>query len=45
VAKGKRKASIVKAILESPITPDIPGSILQLHPNCEYLLQTDTIIL
>lgn len=38
VAKGKNKASIVKQMLQGPITTDIPASILQLHPCCEFLL-------
>jgi len=30
---GKAKASILKQVLYGPITPRVPGSILQLHPN------------
>ena len=37
-AKGAGKAAIVKQILEGPVTPDVPGSILQLHPDCEFIL-------
>ena len=37
-AKGESKAEIVKKMLHGPITTDIPASILQLHPNCEFLL-------
>src|ERR1700744_558120 len=38
VAKGAHKAeSIEKAIL-GPVTTDIPASVVQLHPNCEILL-------
>lgn len=37
-AKGESKAAIVKKMLRGPITTDIPASILQLHPNCEFLL-------
>jgi glucosamine-6-phosphate deaminase len=40
VAKGDSKAEIVKQMLQGPITTDIPASILQLHPNCELLLDT-----
>lgn len=32
-ADGERKASIMKQVLCGPITPKVPGSILQLHPN------------
>ncbi len=38
VAKGEAKADIVKEMLYGPVTTDIPASILQLHPNCEFLL-------
>ena len=38
VAKGTNKADIVKRMLEGPVTTDVPASILQLHPNCEFLL-------
>ncbi len=38
VAKGEHKAEMVKKMLQGPVTPDIPASILQLHPNCEFLL-------
>lgn len=40
VAKGANKADIVKQMLEGPVTTDIPASILQLHPNCEFLLDS-----
>ncbi len=30
---GKAKAPILKKVLYGPITPRVPGSILQLHPN------------
>ncbi len=32
-ANGKAKASILKQVLYGPITPRVPGSIIQLHPN------------
>ena len=38
VAKGANKTDIVKEMLEGPVTTDVPASILQLHPNCEFLL-------
>ena len=41
VAKGSSKADIVKKMLTGPITTDIPASILQLHPNCEFLLDEE----
>lgn len=42
VAKGENKASIVKQMLEGPITTDVPASVLQLHPNCEFLLDVNS---
>ena len=41
VAKGKNKAAIVKQMLQGPITTDVPASVLQLHPNCEFLLDAE----
>ena len=41
VAKGERKAAMVKQMLLGPVTTDIPASVLQLHPNCEFLLDAD----
>ena len=41
VANGKRKAAIVKRMLRGPVSEDVPASILQLHPNCEYLLDSE----
>ncbi len=38
LAKGAAKASIVKRMIEGPVTPEIPASVLQLHPCCEVLL-------
>ena len=34
VANGEVKAEAVRAMIEGPITPDCPASILQLHPDC-----------
>ncbi len=41
VAKGAEKASVIKDALFGPVTPAMPASILQLHPNCEILLDTE----
>ena len=38
VAKGRNKAAIVRKIIKGPVTEAVPASILQNHPNCEYLL-------
>lgn len=41
IAKGSHKADIVEQMLLGPVTEDIPASVLQLHPNCEFLLDAD----
>jgi glucosamine-6-phosphate deaminase len=41
IAKGKNKAEIIKKAVLGPITTDIPASVLQLHPNCEVLLDAE----
>lgn len=38
VAKGLNKADTVCRMLCGPVTPDLPASVLQLHPDCEFLL-------
>ena len=40
-AKGSSKAEIVREMLFGPITTSVPASVLQLHPNCEFLLDVD----
>jgi glucosamine-6-phosphate deaminase len=45
VAKGSHKAAIVKEILQGPVTEAVPGSVLQLHPACEYLLDAEAAAL
>jgi len=37
-ANGSHKARIIVAALMGPITPDVPASVLQLHPDCEVIL-------
>lgn len=41
IAKGRHKAEIIKKAVLGPVTTDIPASVLQLHPNCEVLLDAD----
>ena len=41
VAKGSHKADMVRQMLKGPVTEEIPASVLQLHPNCEFLLDAD----
>lgn len=38
LANGDNKADIIKRAVSLPITEDVPATVLQLHPNCEYLL-------
>ena len=33
VANGKGKAQILKQAFQGPVTPQVPASILQLHPQ------------
>ena len=36
--KGAAKAEVVRQVLQGPITPKVPASVLQLHPNlCVFL--------
>ncbi|MEO8471571.1 MAG: glucosamine-6-phosphate deaminase [Chryseolinea sp.] len=41
IVKGKHKAAMVKQAVLGPVTTDIPASVVQLHPNCEILLDAD----
>jgi len=41
IAKGTHKAEIVEKAILGPITTDMPASVVQLHPNCEILLDAD----
>ena len=38
LAKGAHKAAIVRRMLYDPVTPDVPATVLQLHPECQVLL-------
>jgi glucosamine-6-phosphate deaminase len=38
VAKGAHKAEIIEKAILGPVTTDVPASVVQLHPNCEILL-------
>ena len=41
IAKGAHKAEMVRQMLKGPVTGAIPASVLQLHPNCEFLLDAE----
>ena len=38
LAVGEAKAEAVKAMVEGPVTPDIPASVLQRHPDVTVIL-------
>lgn len=41
LASGKEKADIIEKMVNGPITPDVPASILQLHPDVTLILDMD----
>ena len=41
IVKGKHKANILAKAIQGPVTIDIPASIVQMHPNCEILMDAD----
>ena len=41
VAKGAHKAEIIREAILGPVTTDIPASVVQLHPNCEILVDAE----
>ncbi|HHV94668.1 MAG TPA: glucosamine-6-phosphate deaminase [Firmicutes bacterium] len=38
LANGEGKAEAVAAAIEGPVTEKVPASVLQLHPNCTFIL-------
>lgn len=38
LASGSEKAKVVEKMINGPITPDLPASILQLHPDVTLIL-------
>ena len=38
IASGEGKAKVVQAMIEGPITPELPASVLQLHPDVTIIL-------
>ena len=41
VANGKGKAEIVKKAFTGPVTPQVPASILQMHPDVVVVLDEE----
>ena len=39
---GPKKAWAVRAAVEGPVTPDVPASVLQEHPDCRLHLDRDS---
>lgn len=42
LASGKQKAEIIEKMVNGPITPDVPASILQLHPDVTLILDRES---
>lgn len=40
IANGEEKSDILEKALFGPITPEIPASIIQLHPNLTVVADT-----
>lgn len=40
LANGDNKADIIRRAVATPVSEDVPATVLQLHPNCEYLLDS-----
>ena len=45
LVSGKDKASILQKVLEGPVTPDVPASILQFHPNVILIADEEALSL
>ena len=43
VVSGKDKAEILKQVIQGPVTPEVPGSILQFHPDCTIIADEDAL--
>ncbi len=38
LASGESKAEAIAQAVKGPITPDLPASVLQLHPNVQFII-------
>ena len=45
IASGKDKAAILKKAFFGPVTPTVPASILQMHPNFVLVADEDALSL
>ena len=41
IVNGKEKAEILKKVLDSPITNELPATVLKLHPNFTIICDKD----
>ena len=42
---GYQNPKAVKAVVSGPVTPECPGSILQLHPDCTLVADEEALSL
>ncbi len=42
-ASGARKADILQKVLFGPVTPEVPGSVLQMHPRLIVVADTEAL--
>ncbi len=43
IVSGKEKAEALKAALTGPVTPKVPASVLQLHPDVAVVADEDAL--
>ena len=41
LAFGEKKADAIKKMVEGPVTPDVPASVLQNHPNVTVIVDKE----
>ena len=41
IATGRNKAEAIRMMLQGPVTPKVPASVLQLHPRCIVFADRD----
>jgi len=45
IVSGRDKAEIIKKAFFGPVTPQVPASILQMHPNFVLVADEDALSL
>ena len=43
IANGRNKADIIKKAFTGPVTPEVPASILQMHPDFTLIADKDAL--